>query len=70
MKFDYYPKIILANTTAIITIKSLDGEVVFDDSIEYTLNFYPCERKSPYGAYDYQPDLLIKPKDNMSVLLT
>ncbi|HHU28110.1 TPA: hypothetical protein GXZ54_03010 [bacterium] len=67
MKFDFYPKVILANTTATITIKSLTNEVVIDDNVDYILNFYPLERKSKFGSYNYQPDVLIKPRNGQFV---
>jgi hypothetical protein len=44
LKFDFYPKIILANTEATITIKPNKENDTFNDSIDYIINCYSYKR--------------------------
>lgn len=57
--YDIYPKVVPANKTVTIYIRPLYEHVRFEDNAEYEVLYYPMERVSPYGEYQYQlPELV------------
>lgn len=62
--FEVIPKVVRANSTTVIKIKPLYAHCEFKQNAEYEVNYYPLERFSQIGEYNYQDKKLIKPLYN------
>ncbi len=65
--YDIYPKVVPAGKETMIHVRSLFDHVRFIDGAEYEVLYYPMERVSPYGEYQYQRPQLVVAQDGMLV---
>ncbi len=60
--FDIYPKVVPAGKTVTIYVRPLYEHVKFSEGEEYEVLYYPMERVSVHGEYQYQMPQLVKVK--------
>jgi len=59
--FDVYPKIVPSDAGTLITIKDRYGQGFIKDEAEYEIRYFPLERYSHIGEYEYQEAKFVKP---------
>jgi len=64
-RFDLYPKIILSNTTALITISPKTDQDRLKDDTVVLIRHTPMRRDSVIGSYEAIPDQILNPKDGL-----
>ncbi|MFP4456926.1 MAG: PHP domain-containing protein [Clostridia bacterium] len=58
--YDVFPKVVPANKKVTISVRPLFEHVKFNEGEEYEVLYYPLERESVHGEFEYQLPKLVK----------